>query len=252
MTMTMSLGKGIAEQYVDAHNQSDLAALVAEVSALWTSDAEHLGEFAATGRDAIFRGMTKIRTEKVEPAGITFRLQPAVLSRDEVLVFLWDAVSEQDNIVGRGATVAVTTPSGCISADRAYTFADDDPVQRPAQELAERYVDAWNEPDSQARAGIIRGLWASTGVHIGGFVGAGYEELTEGINESHLRHVVGNHLRFRARRHAARKGDTVFFIWDVEPADRRGSPVAAGAQVLQLDSDNKIRKDFTLMMPGAD
>jgi hypothetical protein len=249
--MTMALAPFIAEQYINAYNEWDAAARRAAVAALWTDDAEHIGGFSARGHDEISAGIGKVQ-ESAAPAAARFRLRPGFCSRDEILVMLWDLVTEAGDVIGSGATVAVTTPGGRISTEYVYEFADKDPAQASSQELAERYVNAWNEPDDGVRAEVIRGLWTPSGVHIGGFVGTGYGELLEGINESHQRHVLGNNLRFRARQHAMRRRDTIFFVWDAEPVGHEGSPVATGLQVLQLGDDEKVQKDYTLMMAGTD
>ncbi|GAA3527327.1 hypothetical protein GCM10022222_07900 [Amycolatopsis ultiminotia] len=247
--MTMALAQDIAEEYLAAYNQPDPARRAYAVAGLWTEDARQFGDTTVEGRAAIVSAIGALRKESFGPSGATLRLGPEICSRDEVLVIRWEVVAGGGEILETGATVAVTTPGGRIKDE--YIFILSDSFEERAQDFAQRYVSAWNDLDAGRRDELVRGLWTPEGVHLGGFVGTGHAELIEGIDRSHNRLVAGSGLRFRARRHATRKGDTVFFIWDAVPPAPDATAVATAAQVLRLDGD-LVCKDFTIMMSGTD
>lgn len=247
----MATAQNIADRCVDAYNESDRPALTKAVTSLWAGDGAHFGGFSAKGHDELVRGIVQMRVEKVEPANLKFRLASDVLSREDVIMFLWDAAAEPDPPVATGATVIRTTPDGRIQTDYSFTFIDDDPSQRPAQEFAERFAGAFNEPDPETRAGLVRDLWTPTGVHLGHFTAEGHQAIIEGITESYQQNNVESRIRFRARRHAMRKGDAVFFLWDVVPLDSPGSSAAVGAEIALLNDDGRIEKDYSVTLEGV-
>jgi hypothetical protein len=119
---------------------------------------------------------------------------------------------------------------------------------RDAQQLADRYVALWNEPDPAARRRAIDGLWAPDGGH---FVKdreyrghAALEERVLGAYDKNVR-LAGN--RFRATRNAQGLRDVVEFNWEMLPAN--GNQVlAVGLEVLVLDEHGRILRDYQFIV----
>ncbi|MFD2420179.1 hypothetical protein [Amycolatopsis pigmentata] len=240
----------IADRCTDAYNEPDRAVLAEMVTSLWAPDGAHFGGFSAKGHDELVSGIIQMRVEKVEPINLVFRLGSKVYSHEDVIMFLWEAVTGSEPPVATGATVIKTTPDGRIQTDYSFTFVDDDPDQSQAQQLADGFADVFNEPDPEARAALVRKLWAPNGLHLGHFVAEGHQAITDGIAESYQQNNVEGQIRFQARRHAMRKGDAVFFLWDIVPLNSPDSSVAVGSEILFLDNDGRVTKDHTIMLEG--
>lgn len=82
------------------------------------------------------------------------------------------------------------------------------------QDLADRIVACFNEPDTKKLGQDITSLWAPDGEHLGGFRGKGYAQLEEGIQGSHDNNVVNKEMKFRAYNAQARDDNLVCFMWD--------------------------------------
>jgi len=117
-----------------------------------------------------------------------------------------------------------------------------------AQELADRYAAAWNQPDTTARAAEIRALWAEDGEHyVKEREVRGYEELYVRVAGSYEKNVLGNGFRFRAVRDAQRLRDVVTFHWEmIRP--QTGEVLATGLEVLRLDEEGKILVDYQFVV----
>src|SRR5688572_31039046 len=104
---------------------------------------------------------------------------------------------------------------------------------KAAEQLADRYMALWNEPDADRRRRMIAELWAEDGSQIlqppremreiAASPGIGLAATLEARGHSELQaramtsyeHWVGSEgLSFRARDDAERLGDVVKFHWD--------------------------------------
>jgi hypothetical protein len=117
-----------------------------------------------------------------------------------------------------------------------------------AQELADRYVEVWNQPDAERRQLLIRDLWAADGVH---FVGTrealGYEALQQRVTGSHEKNVRDKGYRFRAVQNAMALRDVVTFQWEmIEAATDRVA--ATGLEFLVLNQEHKVRTDYQFIV----
>ena len=119
-------------------------------------------------------------------------------------------------------------------------------------ELTERYVALWNEPDEAARAEGVRALWAEDGRQVLqapaewreqaaalGFPAAtlsvrGHRDLETRVTRAYEMFVAGGAHRFRARGRGVRVGDAVKLEWDM--VDAADAVVGGGTDVLLLDA----------------
>lgn len=118
-----------------------------------------------------------------------------------------------------------------------------------AEELAERYVAAWNEPDPTARRTAIAGLWVPEGEHyVRTLQAKGYEALHQRVTGSHEKNVRDAGFRFVRAGDVQFLRDAVMFHWHMVPA--AGGPVAAlGLEFLVLAGDGRIAVDYQFILP---
>jgi hypothetical protein len=117
-----------------------------------------------------------------------------------------------------------------------------------AQQLAERYVAAWNEPDPAARRDAIAQLWLPDGVHyVTTREARGYAALEQRIVGSHDKNVRDAGFMFRAVKNAQALRDVVTFNWEmIRPPT--GEVLAVGLEFLHVDADGRIVTDFQFIV----
>jgi hypothetical protein len=112
-----------------------------------------------------------------------------------------------------------------------------------AQALADRYVDAWNEPDATKRSSAIAALWAPEAPRHGGAGAArGYGALTKLILTAPEKSAGREGVRFRAAPSARQRRDVVTFRWEMLLADNE-TVLASGLEFLIVDDDGRILVD---------
>jgi hypothetical protein len=135
---------------------------------------------------------------------------------------------------------------------------------KAAEELADRYIALWNEPDADRRRQTIAELWTQDARHlvqppqeiraIATQPGIGLTAILEarGHREIEARvasayeHWVGSEgLRFRRRDDAAQLGDVLKFHW--QALDNDGGLFAVGLHVIVLAADGRIERDYTFV-----
>jgi hypothetical protein len=116
------------------------------------------------------------------------------------------------------------------------------------QELAERYVALWNEPDLAARRRAIAQLWTPDGVHyVKALEYRGHQALEERVLGAHDKNVRLGGNRFRAVRDAQVLRDVVEFHWEMLPAHGE-QLLAVGLEVLMLDDQQRIVRDYQFIV----
>ena len=135
---------------------------------------------------------------------------------------------------------------------------------KAAEQLADRYLALWNEPDADRRRRTIAELWTQDGRHfvqppqeiraIAAQPGIGLTAILEarGHDEIEARvasayeHWVGSEgLHFRRRDDAEQLGDLLKFHWEAVNRDRE--LFAVGLHVLLLAADGRIERDYTFV-----
>ena len=129
-----------------------------------------------------------------------------------------------------------------------------------ANELADRYVAMWTEPDAERRRSAIAERWTEDAVHIldppqeareaaaalditPTFKARGHCELDERMTRAYEEFVAPGEFTFRCRDNVSRVGDAVKFNWGMVSASG-GEAVAVGLEFLILAPDGRIRLDY--------
>ena len=128
-------------------------------------------------------------------------------------------------------------------------------------EIVERYVELWNEPDAERRRAAIRELWTDDCAHIlqapqdirdraatVGFYFAtlqthGHDALEARVARAYEEFVAPGQYVFRLVGEAVRVGDAVKFRWEMVTADGV-APAGGGLEFLILVARGRIRTDY--------
>jgi hypothetical protein len=115
------------------------------------------------------------------------------------------------------------------------------------QQLADRYVAAWNETDAEARRKAIAGLWRPDGTHyVRDREARGYVALEQRIIGSYQKNVRDGGCRFRAVKNAQALRNVVTFNWEMVTPD--GGVAAVGLEFLIVDELNRITVDYQFIV----
>jgi hypothetical protein len=129
-----------------------------------------------------------------------------------------------------------------------------------AQELADRYVAVWNQPDPDTRRKAIQELWTEDGVHLleppeeivkraaeigitATLEARGHEALVRRVTRAYDEFVAPGQFEFRRHGEVATLHDMVKLRWAMVPAGG-GEVLAVGIDLLLLAPDSRIRRDY--------
>ncbi|WRZ89190.1 hypothetical protein OHB54_08950 [Streptomyces sp. NBC_01007] len=130
-----------------------------------------------------------------------------------------------------------------------------------AQDLIERYIGVWNEPDAEIRRTRVHELWAKDGAHLLrppqemhdravslGFGTAvlearGHDELHARVTRAYEEFVAPGTYVFRIQEPARRLNDVITFRWEsFRTGD--GQVTGGGLEFLVLNEEGRIRADY--------
>lgn len=120
----------------------------------------------------------------------------------------------------------------------------------PLNELVQRYVTAWNEPDPQHRSQELGKLYASDGCVVtqsGSFVGM--KEVAEHIGAVHKEFIGSGRFRFKSGG-AIGHHDCVLFRWEMLDV-KTGGLADAGMNLFLLTGEGRIVGDYQFAL-GVD
>jgi len=128
-------------------------------------------------------------------------------------------------------------------------------------ELADRYVTLWNEPDPDRRRQLIEELWTEDGAHVlqphreireiaarpgiglsARLEAHGYTALEARATSAYEEFVAPGAFSFRRRDNVERVDDVVKFNWEM--VSRDGEVAGVGLEFLVLGPDDRIRRDY--------
>lgn len=129
-----------------------------------------------------------------------------------------------------------------------------------AQELANRYVAVWNEPDADVRRASVEELWTEDGVHLleppeevvkraaeigvtASLEARGHDELVRRVSTAYGEFVAPGQYEFVPNGKAVVLRDVVKLRWAMVPAGG-GEVRGGGTDVLLLAPDGRIRADY--------
>jgi hypothetical protein len=130
-------------------------------------------------------------------------------------------------------------------------------------ELADRYVEMWNEPDLERRREAIAKLWSPDAVHRleppeevreaaaalrthAVFEVRGHDELEARVTRAYEQFVEPGQFVFRRRGDGQRVADTAKVAWEMVSAGG-GDVAGSGVDFLVLDADGRIRVDYQFL-----
>jgi hypothetical protein len=135
---------------------------------------------------------------------------------------------------------------------------------RKAEQLADRFIALWNEPDPERRRRMIAELWtedgsqtlqppqemreiaARPGLGMAATLEArGHAELEARAATAYEQWVGSGELRFRRRDDVERLHDVVKFHWEAVSPD--GEVTAVGLDFLVLGAEDQIRRDYVFI-----
>ncbi len=128
-------------------------------------------------------------------------------------------------------------------------------------EIADRYVALWNEPDPHRRRTAIEELWTDDGVHVlqppveiraiaaapgigltARLEAHGHAALEVRATSAHEQFIASGEYSFQPRDNVERLGEVVKFNWEMVSGD--GEVAGVGLEVLVLAHDGRIRTDY--------
>jgi hypothetical protein len=133
-------------------------------------------------------------------------------------------------------------------------------VNNSAEDLANRYLAVWNEPDADARRHAIEELWTEDGVHLleppeeivkrateigvtATLEARGHKELFSRVTRAYDEFVAPGQYEFVRHGDAAALRDLVKLRWAMVPAGG-GDALAIGIDLIHLGSDGRIVSDY--------
>ena len=134
-----------------------------------------------------------------------------------------------------------------------------------ADDLADRYIALWNEPDAERRRAAIAELWTEDGVHLlqppqevhanaarpgiglaATFEARGHAALETRVTSAHDEFIARRGHAFRRREDVERVADAVKFHWEMVSSE--GDVVGVGLELLVLAPDTRIRRDYMFIV----
>ena len=130
---------------------------------------------------------------------------------------------------------------------------------RDAEQLAQRYTEAWMEPDPDRRREAIAGVWTEDAIHVlqptqevyeaaderavnPTWQVRGHRELEARVTSAYDDFVATGAMTFRPAGGAKRLGDVVTWRWEGVSPD--GEVVGTGLEFVILAADGRIATDY--------
>ena len=119
----------------------------------------------------------------------------------------------------------------------------------PLNELVERYVAVWNDPDPASRRATVLELWVEDGVNFTSSLEArGYADLEARVTRAHDRYVATGEHRFCLADEVQAHHGAAKLHWEMVRTDT-GEVAAAGLELFLLGEDGRIVADYQFLEP---
>jgi hypothetical protein len=112
------------------------------------------------------------------------------------------------------------------------------------QQLVERYLALWHEPDDERRQASINALWTEDGAQFTRTQAfQGYDALDKRVTTAHEKWVQEGGFRFKLAGDVDTHHNAVKFAWEMVPRDG-GDVAGSGLIFLVLSDDGRIQLDY--------
>jgi hypothetical protein len=119
----------------------------------------------------------------------------------------------------------------------------------PLEELVERYVGIWNEPDPATRRAAIPHLWTENGINVTSSLEArGYPALAARIARAHDQYVAAGEHLFRSSGEVQAHHGAARLRWEMVRTVS-GEVAASGCEFFILADDGRIDADYQFPEP---
>jgi hypothetical protein len=110
--------------------------------------------------------------------------------------------------------------------------------------FADRYVNIWNEPDTERRRRSVRALWQEDAHHLARTLeAAGHDRIETRVASAYEKWVKEKGNVFRLRGGADGHHGTIKLRWEMLPA-AGGEVISVGLDFLVLGEDGRIRTGY--------
>jgi hypothetical protein len=122
-------------------------------------------------------------------------------------------------------------------------------IMSNAENIAQRYIDIWNETDPDARRAQVAALWIEDGTHYVRLREVrGHADLETRVATSHQTNVAERNYKFELEGGLEQLRDMIKFNWRMVP-NGGGAVAATGLIVLLLADDGRVRIDYQFIDP---
>lgn len=231
--------RDLVQRYMAIWNEPDPTARRREVEELWVPTGEHFVQtYAFQGYDAIDGRVGRAYVQWVRDGGYLFVAGEDIAGHENVVKFSWEMVPASGGAAAStGFDVLVLDEAGRIVVDHQFTDPTVPSVER--NELAERYLAAWNEPDHTLRRELLGAVWAPQGTLFDAETGGSASGLTalEKVVAGADARIAGGY-RIRRVGDAGGHRDVLRLHWALRAADGRSA--TNGFDFLVLDANGQV------------
>lgn len=115
------------------------------------------------------------------------------------------------------------------------------------QELVERYIAVWHEPDATSRRTAIEALWTPDGAHYSPTLEArGYDELAARVLRSYSRWVADEGMHFRSAGDMREHHGAITFSWEM--VSQSGEVESTGRDFIVLAADGRAQTVYQFIV----
>lgn len=224
--------------YVAVWNEPDADERSRRIRSVWAPDGTSCYRLLdARGYDAIEARVAGSWDRWIREGKHIFRPKCTVSHHDAVKFEFIMTTVPGGEVVANGLCFLLLDTNGRVKHD--YQF---NPSANEPNELADRYLAVWNEPDPMIRHRQILDLWADEAVLISeALVSKGRAEIEARAAEMHNSHVAQG-LRFLSANSTQAHHGLMKFSWKL--SDRDDTVTATWTDLMVLDEDGRIQFDY--------